>query len=184
VLVAVGLLAGAVFAGVGWASHERSASASVEPAAGPSGVAPSFANSPAATTSSAAVAGNQQWARVLAALDDARDRALTDVDPDELGSVYVASSPALAADRETMRELVVAGEHARGLDLRLTSVTVRSQSPTAVVLDVRDVLPAYDLVRADGSADHQAGRGERSWLVTLRAQQAGAPWRIDTIGAG
>jgi hypothetical protein len=120
---------------------------------------------------------------VLGALDAARDRAFVDADADELDGVYIANSPALAADQRTMRELVAAGEHARNLMLRLTSVVVLSQTPASVVLRVRDVLPSYDLVRADGSVEPHAGRGEREWIVTLRASDATDAWRIDTIAA-
>jgi len=80
-----------------------------------------------------------------------------------------------------MHELVAAGEHARNLALQLRSVTVVSQTATSVVLNVRDVLPDYDLVRADGSVEHQVGRGERDWVVTLRATAATGAWRIGAI---
>jgi hypothetical protein len=120
----------------------------------------------------------------MTALDKARDRAFADVDPDELAGVYVADSPALAADRETIGELTAAREHAQNLSLQLTSVTVKSQSARGVQLEVHDILPAYDLVRADGTAVHQPGRGSRTWIVTLRAVAAGGPWRIDTVAAG
>jgi len=121
---------------------------------------------------------------VLAALDTLRDDAFADLDADELDSVYVATSPALGLDRSTLADLAAAGEHARGLTLRLTSVSVRSQDATQVVLAVRDVLPGYDLVQADGTAIHQSGRGEQSWVVTLARASADRPWRIDTIDPG
>jgi len=61
---------------------------------------------------------------------------------------------------------------------------VRSTSATVVELEVRDILPPYDLVRADGTATHQSGRGARSWHVTLRRATGGGARRIDTIAAG
>jgi eukaryotic-like serine/threonine-protein kinase len=182
-LVAMVLVAGAVGVGISWAAHDRSAAASAVQAspAAPGSAAPS----PGLAASSAPpIMGDPVWAKVLSALDGTRDQAFADADLDELGSVYVATSSALAADRDTLGELIDAGEHARGLNLELTSVVVRSRTPTTVVLDVHDVLPGYDLVRADGSIDHQPGRADRAWVVTLRTQVAGGSWRIDSITTG
>jgi hypothetical protein len=189
-LAAAGLLAAAAAVGVGWASHQRSAAASAEPVAGsalPSGAGPQVAASASASAPSSAsvsAAGDPQWVRVMSALDHARDQAFLDGDPAELDGVYVANSAALAADEKTLAALVSAGERARGLALRLTGVVVKSQTGTDVELEVRDVLPGYDLARSDGTVVHQAGRGERTWVVTLRATAPDAPWRIDTIAAG
>lgn len=191
-LVAIVLLLGAVVMGVSWAAHGRPAAASapVVTAAGAIAVASTAASesgpaaAAASTTAQPRVAGDQRWAQVLTALDRLRDNAFVDVNAGELGSVYLPDSPALDADLESLHELQAAHQHADGLSLQLTSVVVRSQSSTAVVLAVIDMLPAYDLVRADGTAVHQAGRGERAWVVTLRTQASGGPWRIDTISAG
>lgn len=191
-MCAIGLLVAAVFVGVGWASHDRSASASVGAAsagAASSSAARVVSGSASAVPSPAAPssplpAGDARWAHVLGALDAARDRAFVDADAGELDGVYIATSPALAADQRTMRDLVAAGEHARNLVLRLTSVAVLSQTQASVVLRVRDVLPSYDLVHADGRVERQAGRGERDWIVTLRAGDATDAWRIDTIAPG
>jgi hypothetical protein len=56
---------------------------------------------------------------------------------------------------------------------------VRARASTEVTLAVRDVLPGYDLVQADGAAVHVEGRAERGWVVVLR----GSPWRIVSISA-
>ncbi|MGH8890138.1 MAG: protein kinase domain-containing protein [Acidothermaceae bacterium] len=184
-LIAIALLAGAVLVGVSWAAHGRSAAASA-PAdtTTPAGTAPPASLDVQPSPATPSVAGDQRWAQVMAALDRLRDGAFIDVDPGELSSVYLPTSPALRADLDSLGELQTARQHARGLNLQLRSVAVRSETPTEVVLAVDDVLPAYDLVGADGSAVHQAGRGERAWVVTLRAQTSGGPWRIDTISVG
>lgn len=174
-LAVVLLLFAAVATGIGWASHDRSAAASAAPSASASNV------SDGVSVNVSDGDGDATWQRVLAALDRLRDDSFANLDPDELDSVYVATSPALALDRSTLAELTAAGEHARGLTLQLKSVTVRSQQSLRVELVVRDVLPGYDVVRADGSAVHQAGRGERSWLVTVARAGTDRPWRIDTI---
>jgi hypothetical protein len=174
---AVLLLATAVITGIGWASHDRSAAASAGP------VSPTPAGSVEGSADGSAD-GSPSWQRVLAALDRLRDDAFTNLDPDELESVYDATSPALQLDRSTLADLAAAHEHARGLALRLTSVQVRSEAATRVELVVRDVLSGYDLVGADGRATHQAGRGEQSWVVTLVRASAEQPWRIGTIDRG
>lgn len=199
IFAAIVLLAAAVVVGVAWAAHGRPAAASApgtgvdnasaSPVPVPAPAAASTASaaaSPAQSAQSAqpSVSGDQRWAAVLGALDRLRDNAFADLDPGELGSVYLPTSPALQADRRSLEELQAAHERARGLALRLTSVVVRSQTTTEVVLAIDDVLPAYDLVGADGAAVRRPGRGERAWIVTLRAQAAGEPWRIDTISAG
>jgi hypothetical protein len=164
-LLAAGLLAAAVFVGVAWAAHDRPAAASAQPA----GALPS---------------SDTAWLRVLTALDKARDRAFADGDPDELAGVYVAGSAALAADRRTLLAMADSGERARELSLTLVSVELQTQTPTSVQLHVRDTLPPYEIVDADGVMQRQPGRGERDWLVTLRASAAGGPWRIASIGGG
>jgi hypothetical protein len=68
-----------------------------------------------------------------------------------------------------------------GLRFVLESVRVVAQSPGDVTLGVVDTLAAYDVVGADGSTEHVAGRGERNWTVVLRAEPVGSPWRIASI---
>lgn len=127
------------------------------------------------------------WAARLVELDRLRDQAFTDDDPKLLQRVYLPTSPALAADRATLGQLVAAGEHADGLAIRVLSVSVVSENAELAELSVRDVLPGYRLVRADGTIQQVAGRGERSWLVTLRPLRGGTAsakdWVIDTIEA-
>ena len=89
----------------------------------------------------------------------------------------------LAADQATLTQLLTSGQRARGLQLHLVSVRAASASPTNVTLAVRDTLPAYELVGADGAVEHVAGRGERDWIVMLRAQLPDGQWRIASIGA-
>jgi len=136
-----------------------------------------------AQPSAAPPSSDPSWLRVMAALDAARDAAFADGDADELSGVYVAGSAALAADRRTLGLMADAGQRARGLALRLVSVEVRSHTPTSVELTVRDTLPPYDIVDADGQLRRQPGRGEREWVVGLRAAAAGGSWRIATIDA-
>ncbi len=163
-LLAAGLLAAAVLVGVGWAAHDRPAVASAQ-------------------STDAATSSDPSWLRVMGALDAARDQAFADGDPDELSGVYVAGSPALAADRRTLAAMAGAGQRARYLSLKLMSVEVQAQTPTSVDLLVRDTLPPYEIVDADGGVRRQPGRGERGWLVTLRSASAGGSWRIASIDA-
>jgi hypothetical protein len=74
-----------------------------------------------------------------------------------------------------------AGERARDLSLTLVTVQVRAHTTTRVDLLVRDTLPPYEIVDAQGVARQQPGRGARDWLVTLRATATGGSWRIASI---
>jgi hypothetical protein len=164
-LLAAGLLATAVLVGIAWAAHDRPAAASAQP--------------PPALASS-----DTGWLRVMAALDAARDQAFADGDPDELGGVYVTGSAALAAERQTLVAMADSGERARDLSLTLVSVELESQTPSSARLRVRDTLPPYEIVDAEGDVRRQPGRGERDWLVTLRTATAGGTWRIASIDEG
>lgn len=192
---AVAIAGVAVVIGIGWAAHGRhSADAASSPASAAAGAsAPVSAPAPSGASASGpvAVAGlggsppasdlgdGTDWGRVMAALDAARDQAFETTDLALLDGVYLPGSPAGAADRRTLGQLVAAGEHASGLRPQLTSVGVYSRSPDRVVLRVSDTLPGYDVVAADGTSVHQPGRGERSWIVTLFGD--GAVWRIETV---
>jgi hypothetical protein len=209
VAAAAALLGGAVGGGMAWASHDHHSSAARDPTAEPATavVASSGASStmasptlgssptpsapigssptqsardPSAGTSTPDNLPGTKWSEVMGALDSARDRAFIDADPNALSEVYLADSVALATDRETLAKLIADGQRARGLRLELVAVRMVSQSPNNVTLAVRDTLPAYELVRADGAADHVPGRGERNWTVVLHEQPVGR-WQIDSI---
>jgi eukaryotic-like serine/threonine-protein kinase len=190
-VAALGLLAGAVAGGVGWAGHDHNAAASTVVAVGgvPSAIAvlSQPAAVPGAVGSASPVASSgsalPNWTTVLAALDTARDNAFATGEVGQLDAVYVAGSAVLAADRATLNQLVTAGQRARGLHLQLISVRAASAASTNVTLVVRDTLSAYDVVGAGGAVEHVAGRGERGWIVMLQIRQPGDRWRIASIGA-
>jgi hypothetical protein len=186
---AAAVAGGAVVAGVGWLGHGDHAAASAGPSAAPgslvagTGTAPTIASGSggAGFPAASAPAARTDWSGVMAALDAARDGAFENADAAALDGVYLPGSPAGEADRRTLGQLVAAGAHASGLSLELTSVTVESQTSQRVVLLVRDALPGYDIVAVSGARRHVAGRGERSWIVTL--SKVGGSWRIDTVTA-
>jgi hypothetical protein len=193
---AVALLGAAVAAGVGWAWAGDSHRASASPDADPDGVTPApISSSSAGPVSSAPVSAGpasasptvapapSDWTGVLAALDSTRDDAFADARPDDLEAVYIPGSSALAADRDTLSQLVKAGEHARGLRLQLVSVRAVSLSPGEVTLAVSDTLGAYDVIGPSGTPEAVAGRGLRTWTVVLESQPATGPWRIASITA-
>jgi eukaryotic-like serine/threonine-protein kinase len=199
VACAIALLGAAVAAGVGWAWAGDSHRASAAPDS--DGVPPDPVGSvsagpgPAALVSAGPVSADlvsagaspapvpTDWTGVLAALDSARDDAFADARADELETVYVPGSSALAADRATLSQLVKTGEHARGLRLQLVSVRAVSLSPGEVTLAVSDTLGGYDVVGTSGSPRAVAGRGLRTWTVVLQAQPSTGPWRIASITA-
>ena len=215
--VALVLLGGAIAGGVGWAAHDHRALAT--PASAPD-VQP-VAVTGAASSGSAAASGGPNsvvtaagsvvsatggagtdWSTVLTALDRERDQAFTTGDPTVLTHVYVAGSTALATDVATLHQLLATGRLARGLQLRITSVVALAQSATEVTLRVHDTLDSYQLVSVgtdgadgtdgtDGTALPVAGRGDRGWVVVLRAPPPPASaddrgavaqgWRIASI---
>jgi serine/threonine protein kinase len=210
-LIPVGVLAAAI-AGVGWAARDRppraqtNTAARTDPAppaavdrrtsppapsfrttaASPTGPAPAAvppAAPPVAASTTSATTGTD-WVTIMAELDALRDQAFVDDDPAKLARVYLATSPAFAADRQALAALVALGGHAVGLRLHVASVAVTTRTPTRVVLDVRDVLPGYDIALPDGAVRHETGRGERRWAITLRqVGGAAAGWRIETVAA-
>ena len=191
---AVGLLATAAAAGIAWASHDRiavanqpaSTVAATAAAAAAAAAAPSLVPPASAAPAAAAAGSTTDWSAVVTELDSARDRAFVDGDSGELERAYVADSPALATERLTLATLVAAGVHARGLKLRLVSVSVVEQRPGQVTLAVRDTLAPYDVVGSDGAVESRPGRAERGWTMVLHdaSTTAGAKgWRIATITA-
>jgi hypothetical protein len=169
----VALAAVAAVVGIAWGGHSDHASAAAVSARG-SGPAVTGSGPPSASATGA----HTDWTRVLAALDAARDRAFEDGDAAVLDGVYLPGSTAGAADRRLLGQLVATGAHARGLHLQLTSVRLESRTSTRVVLRVSDTMPGYDVIGPAGS-QHEAGRGTRSWIVTLGS--TGGPWLIDTV---
>lgn len=176
----VALLGAAVALGIawGWADHGHGASASVTFPSASVAVAPPAAptsslitGSPSSPASTPAVASAPppDWLAVVGALDNTRDAAFADADASELDAIYVPGSAALATDRATLGRLVGAGQRVHGLQFRLASVRVVSESSDVVTLTVVDTLAGYDVVDAGGATTHLPGRGVRNWTVVLRA---------------
>lgn len=191
------LLGGAIAGGIGWAAHDHRALAT--PASTPevqaaaltraasSASAAAASDSPSSAASAAAGAGTD-WVAVLTALDRERDQAFTTGDPTALANVYLAGSTALATDVATLRQLVATGRLARGLQIHINSVAALTQTPTEVTLRVHDTLDSYQLVSTgtDGTSLPVAGRGDRTWLVALRARagdRSSVGWRIASVTA-
>jgi hypothetical protein len=175
--VAFVLLGGAIAGGIGWAAHDHRALATT--ASTPdaqtgvlASAAPSASASVASGDSSAVVGAGTDWSAVLAGLDRERAHAFTSGDPTVLAGVYVAGSTAFATDVATLHQLQATGRLARGLRLRINSVQVLTQSAAEVSLRVHDTLDSYQVVSTgtNGAAVPVVGRGDRAWLVILRAQ--------------
>jgi hypothetical protein len=65
----------------------------------------------------------------------------------------------------------------------VVDASVRQTAPGRVILAVRDLIPPYQLVDVQGEVVAQrAGRGERSWLITLvPAAEPLGEWRIESV---
>jgi hypothetical protein len=160
-----------VVALLGWSSarHSRNADAALQPAAAAGSTAP--ASSPAA----AAV-----WQVVLASLDRARGEVFAGIRP--VADVDADGGNAYAADSADLAQLRARGLRAEGLLPQLVAVEPAAgvtNEASEAVLSVTDTLPAYRLVDAARRTTSVAGRGSRTWQVTLTKTAAG--WRIRDV---
>ena len=96
--------------------------------------------------------------------------------------MYADGSRPYERDAAALLELAEAGVRAVGLRLVIDEVTALRADEALAVLRVVDRMPAYQLVRSDGSvAEVRAGRGPATWLVTLAGGDG--EWRIAAISA-
>lgn len=86
------------------------------------------------------------WKRIVEQLEQRRVRALTTHNASLLTRVYASSSPALRADRATVRALTRRGVTPTGLTAHVHRVVVRSVSSRRVVLRVVDAMSPHPLV--------------------------------------
>ena len=144
----------AVLVGLVWAGTDgRGSAAAVGPPAAPR-VAPA--------------AKPVDWTGVLGRLDRTRSAAFAVGDPVLLAGVYAPGSPALRRDQAVLARLRSTGHTVRGVRLEPQSVQVVDASSRRAVLEVVDVMPAYELVAADGSVtSSRPGRAAARWSVTL-----------------
>ena len=156
-------LAMAVLTGLVWAGTDGRGSAA---AVGPADRRPDPATSKPV-----------DWAGVLGRLDQARSTAFAAADPAELARVYAVGSPALRRDQDRLGQLHATGHTARGVRLVPRSVQLVDASAGRAVLHVVDVMPAYQLVAADGSVSStRPGRAAAGWTVTLSL--VNGDWRV------
>ncbi len=135
------------------------------------------------STESAVSLTDADWPPIIEGLDDRRSRAFATGEAKLLTQVYALDSPALVVDRRRLADLRGRRVTATGLRLVVRGVRVASAAPDIVVLQVRDEIPAYDLVDEHGAVvEHRPGRGSRSWRITLQpAHAALGEWRISKI---
>jgi hypothetical protein len=171
----------------------RATPAAQQSSLAPTTIAPvastSLATATSAPTSSSAPAVSQgeqptpknaeEWAEVLAILDERRSEAYRAADVALLSAVY-APGDALRADTELVEGLATTKERVEDLQLVYKDVKVVESSDKRAVLAVTDELPAYQRVDADGKVlERYAGRGAKRWRITLVNTKSG--WRISTI---
>jgi hypothetical protein len=133
---------------------------------------------PSISASRAAV--EVDWAGLLAGLDRRRSAAFAAADTAGLAAVDARGFPAWQRDVSLMERLRSTGLRAAGVRLHVSSVSVSHEVPGRVVLGVVDAMPAYWLVRTDGSvAARRPGRGPARWSLTL-VQQDGR-WLVRDV---
>ena len=123
-------------------------------------------------------ADTPDWATVLAAIDDGRQRALAEGSVDGLRDVVAPDGAAWAADSALAAR--VSALHARIVGGALSVLEVRPSDTGAgrAALLVHDRRAAYTVVTSDGSREVPA-REARWWRVTLvPSPSTSAGWRV------
>jgi hypothetical protein len=120
------------------------------------------------------------WPAILDALDRTRAAAFAAGDPARLTAVYAPGSSLLGADRAAIARLGSAGRRARGVRHTIRDVAPISQDGRTAVLQVVDVLAAYDIVDASGQlVQRTPARSARTFVVRIVNTPAG--WRLQEI---
>ncbi|WP_433167738.1 protein kinase domain-containing protein [Kribbella sp. CA-247076] len=144
-------------------------STSTSPAAAAS---PSSKQLPSTTTSptqppKASRADAAKWTQTLQALDTQRAQAFWTLDPRLLDRVYVPGSAPWSADRALLATYRKHELRIRDLQIRITSTTVESRTPTTVVLRTTDHLTAGQAVTRTGTATQLPPAPPTTRLITL-----------------
>lgn len=135
-------------------------------------------------TSAATSPPEEQWPRVVAALDAARSHAFAARDAALLDAVYAPGSPALQADAERIAALQTAGIRPDGARHRVVSVRVVGTEPDgSATLAVVEDQTATDLYDSRGVViGRSPAVGEATVLMHLA--DAGDGYRIRSIEQG
>src|SRR6185312_16118135 len=182
-VVAVAVLAVAVWLGARWGTTDDS-----RPAA-----ASRSAPGPTATLSPSVPAGASQppeplldtpdgpdgWVPVVEELYERRAEAFGTASAQPLAGVYSDGSDRLAVDTDLVTSLAAAGEVLRGYAPSVVRVTGAEVAGDRAELEVVDRVPAYEVVSVGGSAVRsEPGRGEVTVRMVLRRSADG--WRIES----
>jgi hypothetical protein len=190
VLVALAaVVGGAVWLGGSWGRSDGGAggrSGLAAAAASATGPAPSLTPPPSAVV---ALADRQEapgspagWRQLVAGLYARRAQAFATGSAALLGDVYVADSPALAADEQALAALSARRQFARGFTPRVDRVTDAQLTPDGAQLRLVDSWSAYDLVAGgpDGAVEASApARPQQPVRMDLTRTAAG--WRIAAV---
>jgi hypothetical protein len=120
------------------------------------------------------------WADVLARLDGGRTRALAHGSLAELARWVDPGGAAWVSDAALVRRLRESGAGLVGGGLERLDVVTVGASADRVVLRVRDVRTAYDVV-VGSSRTRVPARAARWWEVTLAPSEQG--WRVRDVVA-
>ena len=146
----------------------------------PTGAPTADPSLPAASTAANATLELKEWRVELARLDACRNRLLSGRDGRALDGCYAPDSPAAAADRAALAELVTREVEFTRLPLRILNVEVMDKRWSAagefVRLLVEDELDANQ-VRVDGESISLPSRPRAEWEVTLWRQDRESQWQ-------
>ena len=118
------------------------------------------------------------WLAVVQRLESSRARAVAAGDIPALREVYVADSPALAADVAVVRRMVSAHQRVTGFTMTALRVAPLAVTPIEATLRVTDEVSAYTL--ADGRGVRRLpATSARTLTMTLR--RIGDEWRVAEV---
>jgi len=130
----------------------------------------------------AATVTDAEWRGVLERLDGVRAEAFALADPERLDEVYAPDSPALAADRAAVDELVAAGLTVEGARHEVRDVTLLESAPQRARLRVVDVLAAHSVLAVDGAVvEERPARAPAA--VEMELVDIGGAWRIAAVSS-
>ena len=124
-----------------------------------------------ATSVSTVSSDDQQTFRSLAALDQARFRALAERDPTLLAEVFTPSGPAMKAVRRTIENLIRDKIQFRLRRYDVISEEVVSRRADTIVIR-QQVIVDYDFISLGGE-NREAGKPEQQTLTTVLKNVSG-----------
>ena len=160
--------AAAALAGATWVARPASPTEAPLVLAVPASGAPSIASQP--------LASGPEWLAVVRSLDAARLTGYADPVAADPTRWIDAGCPCLREERARLDRLMRLGQAVRSAGATIQRVRVVEVAAARAVVEVTDVLPAYDVLEGGLPAVRYAGRGARTWRGVLVRTEGGWRW--------